>query len=57
MSEQDKTLMADYGITSSPKTVYFYKEYRYDRLADALAYAKTDAKRMQEGSESTPSAS
>ena len=32
MSEQDKTLMAEYGITSTPKTVYFYKEYRYDRL-------------------------
>ena len=57
MSEQDKTLMAEYGITSSPKTVYFYREFRYDRLSDALAYAKTDAKRIQEGSKSTPSAS
>jgi hypothetical protein len=44
MSEQDKTLMAEYGITSSLKTVYFYKEYRYDRLSDALNYAKSDAK-------------
>ncbi len=56
MSEQDKTLIAEYGITGSPKTVYFYKEYRYDRLSDVLAYAKTDAKRIQEGGESTPSA-
>ena len=56
MSEQEKTLMTEYGITSSPKTVYFYKEYRYDRLSDALSYAKNDTNRSQEGGESTPSA-
>ena len=57
MNEQDKTLMADYGITSSPKTVYFYKDFRYDRLSDALTYAKLDAKRIQLGDEyATPSA-
>ena len=43
--------MAEYGITSSPKTVYFYKEFRYDRLSDALGYAKIDAQRTQEGGE------
>ena len=53
MSEQDKTLMAEYDITSSPKTVYFYKEYRYDRLSDALSYAKSDNKRIQETGEPT----
>ena len=53
MSGQDKTLMAEYGITSSPKTVYFYKEYRYDRLSDALSYAKSDTKRTEEGGEPT----
>jgi len=51
MSEQDKTLMAEYGITSTPKTVYFYKEYRYDRLSDALSYAKSDTTGTQEGGE------
>jgi hypothetical protein len=55
MSEQDKTLMAEYGVTSSTKTVYFYKEYRYDRLSDALSYAKSDTKRAEAGGEpSTP---
>ena len=53
MSEQDKTLLTEYGITSTPKTVYFYKEYRYDRLSDALSYAKMDARRTQEGGEPT----
>ncbi len=48
MSQQDKTLMAEYGITSSHETVYFYKEYRYDKLSDALSYAKTDNQRTVE---------
>ena len=33
------------------KTVYFYKEYRYNRLSDALRYAKSDTKGSQEGGE------
>ncbi len=45
--------MAEYGITSSPKTVYFYKEYRHDRLSDALSYAKSDTKSPEEGGEPT----
>ena len=53
MSEQDKTQMAQYVITSSPKTVYHYKEYRYDRLADALIFAKSDNESTKEGGEST----
>jgi hypothetical protein len=45
MSEQDTMLMAEYGITSTVKKVYRYKEYRYDRLSDALSYARTDSMR------------
>ena len=45
MSEQDKMLMAEYGITSTVKKVYRYKDYRYDRLSDALSYARTDTRR------------
>ena len=45
MSEQDKTMMTEYGITSSVKQEYRYKEYRYDRLSDALSYARTDTRR------------
>jgi hypothetical protein len=47
MSEQDKTLMAEYGITSTDKKVYTYKEYRYDRLSDALSYARIDTGRSE----------
>jgi hypothetical protein len=38
-------LMAEYGITSTVKEEYRYKEYRYDRLSDALSYARTDTRR------------
>jgi hypothetical protein len=48
MSEQDKKLMAEYGITSTVKKVYTYKGYRYDRLSDALSYARTDTRRSGE---------
>jgi hypothetical protein len=48
MSEQNKMLMAEYGITSTVKKVYRYKEHRYDRLSDALSYARTDTRRSGE---------
>ena len=48
MIEQDQKLMAKYGITSTVKTVYQYKDYRYERLSDALSYARIDARRSGE---------
>jgi hypothetical protein len=51
MNEQDKKLMAEYGITSTVKKVYRYKEHRYDRLSDALSYARIDTKRSGEAVE------
>ena len=51
MSEQDKKLMAEYGITSTVKTVYQYKDYRYERLSDALSYARIDTRRSGEAVE------
>ena len=51
MSEQDEKLMAEYGITSTVKTVYLYNDYRYERLSDALSYARIDARRSGEAVE------
>ncbi|MEN8129946.1 MAG: hypothetical protein ABFS45_07075 [Pseudomonadota bacterium] len=48
MSEQEKRLMAEYGITSTVKKVYRYKDYRYDRLSDAISYARSDTRRSGE---------
>lgn len=43
MPEKEKELMQRYGIIVEQKSVYFYKGYKYDRLNDALNYAKMDA--------------
>jgi hypothetical protein len=51
MSEQDKTLMAEYGITSTVKKVYTYKGYRYDRLSDAIYQQPARVKRNQDNIE------
>ena len=48
MNEQDEKLMAEYGIISTVKTVYQYRDYRYERFSDALSYARIDAKRSGE---------
>ena len=40
MTEEEVKLMERYGITCEQKTVYYYKGYKYERLDDALKYAK-----------------
>jgi hypothetical protein len=47
MTEENRTLMGQYGITSTSKMMYFYKQYRYEKLSDALHYAKGETKRTQ----------
>ena len=54
MNEEDKTLMAQYGITGTPKMMYFYKEYRYENLSDALHYAKSVTERTENNAQRTP---
>jgi len=54
ITEEDKTLMGQYGITSASKMMYFYKEYRYENLGDALHYAKSVTERTQNSGPSTP---
>lgn len=43
ISEEDQAAIDRLGITSSPKQVYYYKQHRYDRLADALRFAERDS--------------
>ena len=38
--EEEKELMNQYGITSEAKTVFHFQEHKYDRLEDAVSYAK-----------------
>ena len=41
MNSDDKKLMEEFGITAEAKTVFHYDGHRYERLSDALNYAKT----------------
>jgi hypothetical protein len=45
LTEEEKLLMERYGINSTQKTFYLYKQYRYENLNDALRYAEIDSKR------------
>lgn len=39
-SEEEQKLMAQYGIKHEKKSVYFYQGRRYDKLIDAVRYAR-----------------
>ena len=47
MTKDDKQAMETHGITSESKDVYYFKNFRYDRLADAVRYAKVDTERRR----------
>jgi hypothetical protein len=40
MSEEDKRVMEKHGIICEQRTVFFWKDYKYERLVDAVNYAK-----------------
>ena len=47
MNAKDRQTMDAHGITCATRKVYFYKEYKYDRLEDAVRYSKIDARRAR----------
>lgn len=57
MTEQQRKLMQQYAITSEEKTVYHYMDFKYDKLDDALVFAKIDTKREKETVSSSPASS
>lgn len=42
MTEKQRQLVDRYGIQCAQKTVYLYKQFRYDNLEDAIRYAEID---------------
>lgn len=48
MSDDKKNLMEQYAITSEQKTVYHFKDFKYDNLDDALVYARKESGRKSE---------
>jgi hypothetical protein len=57
MTEQERKLMQQYAITSAGKTVYHYMDFKYDKLDDALSFAKIDTKLKKETVSSKPASS
>jgi hypothetical protein len=47
MNNKDEQTMEAHGITCATRKVYFYKDFKYDRLDDAVRYAEVDARRIQ----------
>jgi hypothetical protein len=47
MTKEDKQSMDAHGITCKSKDVYYYKNFKYGRLADVVHYAEIDAERHQ----------
>ncbi|MDH4072619.1 MAG: hypothetical protein OEV41_05885 [Gammaproteobacteria bacterium] len=45
MTRKDKQTMEAHDITCASRNVYFYKEFQYDRLEDAVRFAELDAER------------
>ena len=43
MNETEKRMVELYGIRPEHKTVYFYNGHKYDKLKDAINYAKLEA--------------
>lgn len=46
MTKKDKVLMEKYDITSTSKTVFFYREFKYENLESAVKYAEHEAKKI-----------
>lgn len=42
-TEEQIQQMAQHGITSETKKTFFFEGHKYDKLADALRYAKQGA--------------
>ena len=40
MNSDDKKLMEEFGITAEAKTIFHFDGHRYERLSDAVNYAK-----------------
>ena len=47
MNEQESEAMAALGISCETRNVYYYREFKYDRLDDAIRHAEIDIARAR----------
>jgi hypothetical protein len=52
MDEHDASLLAQYGIKTETKVLFHFDGHRYERLADAVSYARLLQTKSEEGSAS-----
>jgi hypothetical protein len=45
MTKEDRQVMEAHAITRTRKDVFSYKTFKYDRLEDALCFARLDVER------------
>jgi len=45
MNNDEITSMEKFGITCTTESKYHYKNFRYNKLSDAIHYAKIDSQR------------
>lgn len=43
IAKEEIALMAHYGITCEQKLVYHYKQHRYQKIEDAINFARLDS--------------
>ena len=46
LNKKDRQTMEAHGITCAPRNVYSYRDFKYDRLDDAVRYAVIDSNRI-----------
>jgi hypothetical protein len=52
-AKEELALMAYYGITSEQKVVYHYKQHRYQKIEDAINFARLDSSKSNYSLESS----
>lgn len=45
VTEEDKALMAQYDIKTETRTLFYFEGHKYDKLKDALSYARLSVER------------
>lgn len=42
MTDEEKQMIDQFGITNETKTIFYFRGHKYERLSDALNYAKKE---------------
>ena len=48
LSTEERELMVKYNITVETKRAFYFEDYKYDKLDDAVRYARLSAEREKD---------